>query len=84
MGRAEHTSSENNVLSGNIILVPKLSENVFSLGDKVPKQENWRKWKWKEEKRKKNKPRERESSELVIEEQQGKGRVKISNYQNLS
>lgn len=53
MGRAERTSSENNVLSGNIILVPKLSENVFSLGDKVPKQENWRKWKWKEKKKKK-------------------------------
>lgn len=39
----------------------------------------------KEKKKKKtNKPRGRESSELVIEEQQGKGRVKISNYQNLS
>lgn len=38
--KAAQKNGENNVFSGNTILVPKLSENMFSLGDKALKQEN--------------------------------------------
>lgn len=81
MGRAEHTRSENNVLSGNIVLIPKLSESTVSLGDKVLKK---RKRKEIKVERGREQGNRREHRKLGREEQQGKRRGKINNCQKLS
>lgn len=81
MGRAEHTRSENNVLPGNIVLLPKLSANMVSLGDKVLKE---RKRKEIKVERGSEQGSRREHRKLGREEQQWKRRGKINNCQKLS
>lgn len=81
MGRAEHTRSENNVLPGNIVLLPKLSANMASLGDKVLKERKRKKIKVE---RGSEQGSRREHRKLGREEQQRKRRGKINNCQKLS